>query len=335
MGKYFYQLDLLVGTPAQKINLLFDTGSAPLALPGINSTACLANKCYYDNSQFDVSKSSSWRYAGEGEDDWGGKGIIGNETISYAGQTLHNYITWVSKDHTLDNYGTWGQHSYGDPRRSFVAGLAAKGTIPRALFSLNSEGPIESRRYETHFDPVTNNVYYGGFDAAKYEGPLTTLDVIPDDPYAINITTFSVGGESLKLKKNMLLVFDTGGLSIGLTNATIALVSRKNGGSWTSKGYTVACDSHPELTYEFGATKIPVDLTSYVHKEDDGKCRLSYITVLPDNSNEELLAGPPFISRALIIFDFARGQITVGKAKYTSESNVVEITGDIPGAVHI
>jgi hypothetical protein len=46
-----------------------------------------------------------------------------------------------------------------------------------------------------------------------------------------------------------------------------------------------------------------------------------------------LLNGPSLISKALVIYDNTRDTITIVKAKYTDESDVVEITGDIPGTV--
>jgi hypothetical protein len=74
-----------------------------------------------------------------------------------------------------------------------------------------------------------------------------------------------------------------------------------------------------------------VDLTHHIRKRPQGGCYLGYLTLAPDDQ-VTLLTGPAFISRAVVIYDNARDTITLGKAKFTDESDVVEITGDVPGA---
>lgn len=51
------------------------------------------------------------------------------------------------------------------------------------------------------------------------------------------------------------------------------------------------------------------------------------------DKGQTLLQGPPLISRAMVIYGHDRRQVHIAKAKYSNESNIVEITGDIPGAV--
>lgn len=96
-------------------------------------------------------------------------------------------------------------------------------------------------------------------------------------------------------------------------------------GSWK-----FACGSKPVLSYHFGETAIPVDLSESILPSPTGKCYLANVN-LKEEGDKMLLTGPPLISRALIIFDGARAEITIGRAKYTDESDEVEITGDIPG----
>lgn len=93
------------------------------------------------------------------------------------------------------------------------------------------------------------------------------------------------------------------------------------------------CGTKPTLTYEFGYTTIDLDLSVYMTEDTgNGMCRFHSLRVVPDDKGT-LLTGPALISRALVIYDNDRSQITVGRARYTKESEIVEITGDIPGAV--
>lgn len=332
-GKPFYEADLYIGSPPQKVSVCFDTGSGLLWVPGTNTTSCVQGYCTRKNSQYDVSKSTSWRFKGQ-RSNWGGFGIFGRDTVSYAGNTLEDFEVWVAKDKMTNNYGIFGQSPIKRPEGSFVQGLAAKGKISRAVYSLNAEAPIDDHHSDKTWDHTVTNVYYGGFDEKKYEGPLTTIDMASYGGYGIPLTGFQVDGETVQTKVNHVVVLDTGGMTIQLPNSTMALIAKKHNGGYDSKGWFLDCDAKPVVTYKFGNTEVPVDLAHINHKGDDNKCRLVHINVRPDDQ-VTLLTGPPMISRALVIYDNDRSQITIGKARYTSESNVVELTGDIPGAINL
>lgn len=332
-GRYVYETTIEVGNPPQKITVDFDTGSPNLWLPGSNSTYCQSGdeaKCPKGTS-FDVSKSSSWKYKSEGEN-WGGKGIRGTDTLSYAGASFDDFNVYVSKDHIGNNVGIWGQ-SYGkDPKNSYVTALAQSGKISRALFSLNSNHPF-------NLDSGINtgnasDVYYGGFDKARYEGPLTTIDCFQKGGWGMPMSGFSINGVPVANERNHSIVLDTGAIALRLTNNTMKEISKKFGGEGRFSGgeWEVGCDSKPEITYEFGETKIPVDLSAYRYKSSKGVCKFQWIRIEKDDK-ELLLTGPTLMSRALVIYDSDRSQISLAKAKITDDTDVVEITGDVPGAV--
>lgn len=334
MGEWFYEANILVGTPPQNVSVVFDTGSGKLWLPGSNSTACRAGNCTHSQAGYDVSKSSSWSYTGE-DNHWGGTGIVGAEVVRYAGQELDSFQTWVSLDQMRNNYGIFGHSPNKDKHSSFVLNLAKAKKIPRAVYSLNAEQAIDYRGTFRRGKPIVNNVYYGGFDSAKYEGPLTTVNY--KGGYSMGFTNILVDGKEMEFqgKKKKTILPDTGGLSLQLPNSTVEAISQRYGnGQHDSHGWQVACGSQPVITYQFGNTFIPVNLTYEVRKQD-GICHLVGVDVVSEDQ-EQFSAGPMFISRALMIFDNDKKQITIGKARYTDESKIVELHGSkVPGAVNM
>lgn len=145
----------------------------------------------------------------------------------------------------------------------------------------------------------------------------------------------SIDGVPVANERNHSIVLDTGAIALRLTNNTMKAISNKFGGEGRySKGeWEVGCDSKPEITYEFGETKVPVDLTEYKYRnKEEGVCKLRRIRIEKDDK-ELLLTGATLISRALVIYDGERSQISIAKAKVTDEHDVIEITGDVPGAV--
>ncbi|KAG5358346.1 Acid protease [Yarrowia sp. B02] len=323
----FYELEVHIGTPPQKVKALFDTGSPFLWVPGANSTECAVKKVC--TNPFNVSESTSWRYQSQSAN-WGGHGNWGLETVNYADATLKDFHVWASNDQILNSDGIFGQSGDDDPSMSFVQGLWKSGKISRAIYSIDAAATVFWRDKAT--EGTINNVYYGGFDRAKYEGPLTTIKCDHHGGYAMPLGGLFIDGVQ-QLKKPTQIVLDTGGIALGLPNSTLEYISNKWGnGKWESPGYWgVNCGSQITLTYQFGYTTIDVDVSKYVLKSPHGGCRLEGVSPVKDG--DILLTGPPLISKALVIYDNTRDEITIARAKYTDESDVVEITGDIPGAV--
>ncbi|KAG5366429.1 Acid protease [Yarrowia sp. B02] len=334
-GEVFYIADLELGTPAQKVAVCFDTGSGHLWVPGKNSTDCLQGLCR--EGQFDISASSSWRYKAEGAN-WYGHGLNGNETVSYAGATLENFNLYVSTDTMNNDIGIFGQSADKDPELSFVQGLAAAKKISRAVYSIVSDDAITT--FNVHHSPddwiqTKTNVYYGGYDSAKYEGPLVSIDVDHYGGYAMPFAGFSVNGEHVPNTEKHQLVLDTGGINPTVSNATMKAVAAHNGGKWDSVAnqWAVSCRSQPVVTYDFGYTSIDLNLTQFIDRSADVElCNFQFLNIASDN-DQVLLQGPQIISKAFLIYDNDRNQIHIARAKYTSDSKVEEITGDIPGAV--
>ncbi|KAG5354985.1 hypothetical protein CJU89_6799 [Yarrowia sp. B02] len=328
MGHPFYEATLEIGNPPQKVTVCFDTGSPYLWVPSANSTQCYPDKC---KSTFDVEKSSTWKYQELGSG-WGGKGMWGFDSVSYAGASFDGFNLWTSIEKMGNAFGIWGQSGSTDPKKSFVQALAHAKKISRAVYSLNSEGPIN------YNDPQTvgtvNNVYYGGYDKKKFEGPLTTLNCTHHGAYAMPLGGFSLDGEKVQLAREHQVILDTGAMGSVFPNSTLKRVSEKWGGKgeWKNGAWQIGCDATPEITYEWGLTKVPVNMTNNVRKNENGGCHIGGLTAVPDDQ-EKLLTGPPLISRSLVIYDNDRVTITIAKAKYSDESEVVEIDGDIPGAI--
>lgn len=67
------------------------------------------------------------------------------------------------------------------------------GKISRAVYYLKAEKPINYAAKDTL--GVVNNVYYGGFDRAKYQGPLTTIKLPSYWYYEMPLGGLSIDGE--------------------------------------------------------------------------------------------------------------------------------------------
>ncbi|KAG5365824.1 Aspartic proteinase yapsin-3 [Yarrowia sp. B02] len=333
---YFYEATVEIGTPSQNVTARVDTGSGHFWVPGANSTTCEKKQCK-EGVTFNISESSTWQFRELGAN-WGGHGLNGRETFAYAGETVEDFTVYVSTDNMQNEMPIFGQAPIKNSSLSFVQALADTKKISRAVYSLVSDGPITT--WNRDHDPkqwkqIKTDVYYGGYDKAKYEGPLVTFDRTDYSTYFIPLSGFSVDGEPVKGHEHEVY-FDTGGITLTLPNATVAAVSTKHGGEYNDehKVWTIKCDAKPVVGFGFGYISIPVDMDQFIKPVQgiDNLCGLQGFNIAPD-TQKTMYNGPHIISKAFIINDNDRQQTHIALAKYTDESDVVEITGDIPGTV--
>lgn len=329
----YYVTHLEVGTPPQKIRATFDTGSPFIWTRATNTTECVETHKCQPGDVWNVSSSQTWKYNNQG-DAWGGHGIWGTDSVTYAGYEASDMNVYVAKDKVYGGWpqlpGIFGQSANRDGKRSFVQRLANDGQISRALFTVHTDDQIFPLIHGTKGKAV-----FGGFDAAKYEGNLTTISHPKSyGGMGIQIRGFSVNGKDVESDVKHTIVLDTGGVSFTLPHYVIKAVAESVGGGLEGeKDYWYKCGEKPVVTVQFGYTDIDVKLyEGNFSQEKNGKCYFKNI-VYKDNGAATLLQGAPLISRAMVIYDHDRRQIHIAKAKYTDESNIVEITGDVPGAV--
>lgn len=323
----YYETIVEVGTPPQKVRTTFDTGSGHLWIKGTNSTGCATGKCPKD-TLFNVSDSSTWRYE-LSRSSWGGHGNNGRETVHFAGAEATDFITYVTTSDLFDGApwlpGIFGQSPVKDTNYSYVQNLAQQGVISRAVFAVGTEQHIVLNDKK-----VSATCHYGGYDAAKFEGPMATVNHTDYSGIAIP-GSIQVAGKPVANEIKHTVVLDTGGIYLRLTENTMNAIATHYGGGKDDKGYHVDCSSQPEVEFKFGVAVIPVELKRYF-PEKNGKCYAEHIAIVPDNT-ANLLEGPDLISSAYVIYDHDRQQIHIAKARYTDETDVREITGDIPGAI--
>lgn len=328
----YYVTHLEVGTPPQKIRAAFDTGSPFIWTRSTNTTECVETHKCLPGDLWNVSSSQTWKYQKEGAN-WGGHGMWGSDSVTFAGYEATGMEVYVAKDKIYGDHpqvpGIFGQSANKDGKKSFVQRLAEDGQISRALFTVHTDDQIFPRVYGTKAKAV-----FGGFDAAKYEGNLTTISHPKSySGVGIQIRGFSVNGKSVESDVKHTVVLDTGGVIFALPHNVIKAVSENFGGGLEGqKDYWYKCGEKPVVTFQFGYTDIDVKLyEGNFSEEKNGKCYFKNITY--KDKGATLLEGAPLISRAMVIYDHDRQQVHIAKAKYTYESNIVEMTGDVPGAV--
>lgn len=196
-----------LGTPAQKLRLVIDTGSSDLWVNAPNSTLCEQHRDYCDISgTYDASESSSVSFV---SDDFNityadGSGAVGNyltENIQIGGSSLKDFqfgvgykssspgtplatllpfvpcSTAVLQILTNNTEGVLGIGYPSNEAQLAKAGSKSYANLPKAMVD---SGIIQSSAYSLWLNDLDSNegsILFGGVDTAKYHGSLETLPI--------------------------------------------------------------------------------------------------------------------------------------------------------------
>lgn len=127
----FWKGSLNIGTPAQEVEVLWDTGSADFVL----------NTNQYDDSKSSSAKDTNRWFSIGYADGTGVEGSIFNETVSVVGKEGRHQAIGVPATSTFPSsdpavVGLAWQAVSVFKRRPFVQTLSAQGSIPRAMFGV-------------------------------------------------------------------------------------------------------------------------------------------------------------------------------------------------------
>eukprot|EP01062_Namystynia_karyoxenos_P029985 TRINITY_DN2244_c0_g1_i1.p1 TRINITY_DN2244_c0_g1~~TRINITY_DN2244_c0_g1_i1.p1 ORF type:complete len:426 (+),score=159.67 TRINITY_DN2244_c0_g1_i1:79-1278(+) len=206
-----YHGPVAIGTPPQTFQVVYDTGSSNLWVPGQGCSACIHKK-------YQPSKSSTYLPNGTAFSILYGSGAVTGicdvDDVSVAGVTSKKQ---VFAETTKEPGISWdvgrfdGILGFGFPQISvngitpYFNNLVAAGSLDAPVFS-----------FWLGKTPGKNGgeLTIGGDDAAHYEAPLTWIPVSKPGYWQVTAGSMSVGGKSIK--QGFEAVVDTGTSMIAL-----------------------------------------------------------------------------------------------------------------------
>ena len=266
-------------------------------------------------------------------------GVYAIDTINVAGRTVPNVPFAVAKKST-SALGVLGLGYSKQP------GLTRVPTFSEVLLQNKI---IKLNAYSLWLNDLTaesGSILYGGLDTAKIDGSLTTLpvrppDVIPVGQVDLDVTLNAISFGGIR-KQFLKVLLDSGNTGCDLPpDFSQSVLTSLNAENIDNRVY-VDCsvtDLAKTLDFEFGSendiftTKIP--LSQFVVHPDpswndvpktsrgDPMCSLQLSTVQEDD--DPITLGDTFLRSVYVVFDLTNNEISMGKVKYTSASNIIEI----------
>ncbi|KAJ3479382.1 hypothetical protein NLG97_g8334 [Lecanicillium saksenae] len=298
-----FYAELEIGTPPQKMNLLFDTGSSDLWMFGANATGTIAQ----DQSRWNASnsttatlvKDATWYiHYGDGS---GGKGVVYQDVVSLAGLKISGQGVESATE-------VYSQYS-----GSNILGSPISGIVGFAFDRLNHAKPQVKTPFSNMKSHLAKPVFtvdlrhqadgtfgFGFIDKTKYTGNLTYSKIdnskgfwtFTSPGYAVNNGTF--------VAHSMTGIMDTGSSSSSVPspayNAYTAAIPNFDGSG------SIACDTVlPDFYFGVGGkSTIKVEGKHLKQANQDGSCALRLYDTGGGNS---ATFGSPFMLGAYVVFE--------------------------------
>jgi len=327
--EYFGEVE--IGSPAQKFQVIYDTGSSNLWVPG---SKC--NNCKKGTARYDGSKSSKFTKNGQPFKMQYGtgscNGVLDQDDISLGGQTITGFTFGEVTEEAAD---VFGQAPF-DGILGMGPAKAAVDKVPMPMDMLVSQGKIQHNVFAYYLasgGKTGSTLTLGGTDDSLCAGgkcdfvytPLAKAAALL--PYwMISASDIKIGGESTKACTWLIgceMVVDTGtSLLAGPPNAVNKLIAPI--GNVSSDCSNV--NKLPTITFSFGGHDFDLEPEFYVirvHDPSSGKdqCQLGIQGV---NAGVPIwILGDPFLRKYYTVWDKDQQRVGFAKAKTSTENTIV------------
>eukprot|EP00747_Dinoflagellata_sp_TGD_P212426 gnl/TRDRNA2_/TRDRNA2_85514_c0_seq1.p1 gnl/TRDRNA2_/TRDRNA2_85514_c0~~gnl/TRDRNA2_/TRDRNA2_85514_c0_seq1.p1 ORF type:complete len:575 (+),score=58.01 gnl/TRDRNA2_/TRDRNA2_85514_c0_seq1:98-1822(+) len=296
----------------QTFNVIFDTGSSNLWVPG---EECLM-QCWFKprfrrllskNYQPDPRRFQIMYVSGPVA------GWLGRDTVKAGGEEVKQ-----QRFATIDtlNLGPFNL-PYALGKFDGILGLAFKSisefNIPTPFESMMSEGLLDESVFAFHLpneDGAEGSLMFGGIDHKNYKGALHYVPLRQETYWLIHVERVNVGSESVGRSKPIAGIVDSGtSLLIGPTDE-VKRIAQKLGIEKDSDGeYFVDCEKlHklPDISFQLGGKIFKLSPEDYTLPMDDD-CLLAIEGM--DFREPQWILGDVFMRKYYTVFDYGRKRV--------------------------
>jgi len=314
-----YYGEIEVGTPGQKEEVVFDTGSANLWVP--NTKPWLTSHNIYDHSKSSTYQKNDTVFAiqyGSGPV----SGVFSADTVTIGDFKLPSY-TFAEVDKTsglglgyrLGKFDGilglgWDAISVGHVKTP-VRALVESGQLAQPVFAfyLGNNQPGE--------------LLFGGVDSKHYTGDFSFVPLSSETYWAVNLDGVKLGSDSMSSTKKAIVDSGTS-LLAGPTAEVQAIANKLGAKSVLGKEYTVDCGATlPDLTFTLGGLDYVLKKSDLILQQSGSQCVLGLMGIdIPAPNGPLWILGDVFMRAYYVQFDWGNKRLGFAKAA-SAEANIV------------
>ncbi|CAK7903434.1 candidapepsin-10 [[Candida] anglica] len=345
-----YLVEMRFGSNKEKASLWLETSSSDIWLPssGVNCTSSdsdcesLGSFNWAQSSSFhDNVTAHNFSYYFDPDSI---QGIWGYDNVVVGGVEVKDLTFGVAQE-SIYSGGVCGIGKKEKESNLLYVNETAYENLP---LKMKSQGLINKAAYSIFLnssDAIEGQLLFGGVDHAKYEGQLVTLPKASNGPFsgpfvAMDYLYFNEN-PSMSNKTNVTQEIPPpyrAKINVGvewsnLPHDIFQQFAVNVNATWndTSSLWNVPCDSASLMTvgFAFSNISIEVPLTDLIYSPVNGTCVLTVFPFYNDESMSYISLGHNFLRHVYAVFDMEDDTVSIARAKYTDEEDIVAFSGSI------
>jgi len=302
-----------IGTPAQTFNVIYDTGSSNLWVPGTKCgfLACLGKTIYHsERSSSYVANGTEFRIEyGSGPV----AGVTSQDTAYMAGFPIPRQLFAEIDD--VSGLGV----AYKAGKFDGILGLAwdsiSVNGMKTPFHGLVDLGVLDQDLFAFYLgDNMDGELTIGGMDQKHYNGIVLYTKLNSETYWRIPMDGMTVNGDSVTSQDSA--VIDSGTSLIAGPKTEVKALARKVGATTFANGeYKIDCDNSgdfPDIVYRFSGVDYTLTKADYTIDGGGGVCLFGFVGLdLPGNVG--WIVGDVFMRKYYTVFDW--GNESVGFAQ--------------------
>jgi len=312
-----YYAEIHIGTPPQKFNMIYDTGSSDLWVPAVKCRHCGFKIIGMGKNKYDAAKSSTHVDDGKAFSIRYGSGAVSGkyekDTV-----TLGEDITVLDhKFASIHDVGGMGVgYLFGKFDGLVGLGFDSISQAGKTVFSAAVDaGLLEKNMFAFYLgDNAEGELTFGGYDEEKYEGNITWVDLSEKTYWRVNVDGAKIGTK--KFGKTDAIVDSGTSLIVGPKKDVNAIAKIIGAKRLITGQYTVDCDKIddiPDMSWTIDGTVFTVPGKKLV-LNTSGMCLLAITGMDFPPPGPKWILGDVFMRQYYSIFDYEGGRIGLALA---------------------
>jgi hypothetical protein len=314
-----YYGQITVGTPGQKENVIFDTGSSNLWIP--NKAPFLSGKNIYRHS-----KSSTYHQNGTIFKIQYGSGPVAGV---YSADDV-NVGPFTIKDFTFAEVDDTSGLGLGYRLGKFdgILGLAwdsiSVGHVPTVMNKLVASGQLPQPVFGFYLgNNEPGELVFGGADSKHYTGDFHYVPLTSKTYWEVELQGVSLGSSSMSACKKAIV--DSGTSLLAGPKEDITKIANKLGAkSVMGKEWQVDCSADiPDLSFTLGGKSFALTKSDLTLQASGSSCILGLMGIdIPAPNGPLWILGDVFMRKYYVEFDWGKSQVGIAQAA-TKQNTVV------------
>jgi len=306
-----YFAEAKVGTPAQSMMFIYDTGSSNLWVP--NKKPFLSSHKIYDHSKSSTYKANGTEFKiqyGSGPV----SGFYSRDNVQIGDYTLNNYLFAEVNNTAGLGFG------YRIGKFDGILGLGwdtiSVDHVPTPVDALVASGQLAENSFSFYLgNNADGELLLGGTNKAHYTGDLVTIPLSSETYWEIELDDIKYDGASVSSTKKAII--DSGTSTLAGPTAEVQALAKKFGAtSILGKEFVVSCTADVKpVTFTLGGKDFTLSFQDIILQKSGSQCVLGLLAIdVPAPNGPLWILGDVFMRKYYVNFNVDEKAVKIAQS---------------------